>query len=351
MASTPRQPQAITGAYPEASRGFLWGMGVSIVVHVAVVLLINWLRLFEVSTEAIVQKPEDQFVPVGLVIKQDKVNREQTPQNPNGPNSKLNPRPDARFSNPDNLTKKRSEVPNMAPVPTKVAGGSQKTIGPGSVNPVFNAGNGGRFVAPSAIQNGGTVGSKSRGMGNGNAKFFSITDSGKQIVYAVDRSGSMNSNDEISVAKQELIASLNGLTPEHRFLVLFYDENVFAMTIETQNGREVNLIRASARNLAKIKTRITGIRVKGNTNHMKALRAAMQLKPEAIFFLTDARSALSPREVDLLVRMNKQQRTRIHCIQFGKGAELNEGQNFLKQLATQTKGSYRYRDVLKFRRR
>lgn len=352
MSSAAPQSAQIAGAYPEASRGFLWGVGLSIVVHGLIFWLAQWLQVFDLKTEAIVEQEDTKFVPVSLFVKDKK--QEQPRNNPDGPEQPLDNRPNARFSNPNALTRKRDEVPKKAPVETFVPGGNRKTIGPGPGAPSFNPGGDSRFVAPNGIKNSASAAAKSIGLGDGNARFFNITDAGKRIVYAVDRSGSMSTSEplsELQIAKQELIASLNRLTTKHRFLVLFYDDTVMALTINRQNGREIDLLPATPNNIARIKSRIHSVRAKGNTEHMRALRAAMRLRPDAIYFLTDAESALKPRDIDNIRRMNRTQKTRIHCIQFGKGANLRTGNNFLKQLSAVTGGRYRYRNVERSGRR
>jgi hypothetical protein len=81
---------------------------------------------------------------------------------------------------------------------------------------------------------------------------------------------------------------------------------------------------------------------------MPALRLALRLKPEVIFFLTDADlPKLSAADFSEIQRLNGAG-TRIHCIRFGQGADL-EPKNFMNQLAAQNGGRYRYRDVASFK--
>lgn len=74
---------------------------------------------------------------------------------------------------------------------------------------------------------------------------------------------------------------------------------------------------------------------------MLALRPALERKPDVIFFLTDADSTLTARELDEIRLLNKA-KTRIYCVEFGKGPDLSGSRNFLKRLANQTHGGYKY---------
>jgi Ca-activated chloride channel family protein len=79
---------------------------------------------------------------------------------------------------------------------------------------------------------------------------------------------------------------------------------------------------------------------------------ALRMNPEVIFFLTDAlEPPLWPKDLERIRTMNGG-RVRIHSIEFGQGPELgvdaNIG-NFLRKLANQNGGSYRYHDVTRFK--
>jgi Mg-chelatase subunit ChlD len=54
-------------------------------------------------------------------------------------------------------------------------------------------------------------------------KFLKIQDRARSVVYAIDRSGSMATRGSLEVAKSELLMSLNQLSPDARFAVIFYN--------------------------------------------------------------------------------------------------------------------------------
>ena len=85
------------------------------------------------------------------------------------------------------------------------------------------------------------------------------------------------------------------------------------------------------------------VQASGSTEHMAALRAALRLGPDVIFFLTDAADpALSPDELREVTRLNKG--TVINTIEFGSGP-FPGGDNSLMKLARQNEGQHTYVDV------
>jgi Ca-activated chloride channel family protein len=82
----------------------------------------------------------------------------------------------------------------------------------------------------------------------------------------------------------------------------------------------------------------------GQTEHTRGLLAALRLKPEVIFLLTDAGDpAMKPGDFGT-VRQATRGRTSIHCLHFGRGKP-PEGENFMMRLAAENRGSYTYVDM------
>jgi hypothetical protein len=70
---------------------------------------------------------------------------------------------------------------------------------------------------------------------------------------------------------------------------------------------------------------------------------ALQMNPDVVFFLTDAdEPKLSASELQQIVRWNKG--TTINAIEFGSGSSPGRD-NFLRRIAEQNGGQYRYVDV------
>jgi hypothetical protein len=83
------------------------------------------------------------------------------------------------------------------------------------------------------------------------------------------------------------------------------------------------------------------------TEHLAAIKLALSFTPEVMYVLTDSGDPkLTPRELAEIEKRNGG-RTRIHCIEFGVGKELNgDTSNFLKKLAQQNGGAHRYVDIM-----
>jgi len=318
----------------------------SVLVHgslVAALLYRDWMNASRNRPQPIAAEKADFHA---LSIFEKPTPKRESPHNPDGPEQEVINQPQARFNTSNAATKKQSEVPSKPPVNPLLPELGSNSIGPGRRVPSNVAGAGDLQVMPNGLLDGARAAARS--LGNGNATFFTLGDKGKRVIYVLDRSGSMIHNDALLVAKQQLIASLNGLTPKHRFQIIFYDEAAHVLSLGRDNPND--LIPATSRNVEKVKLKVAAVRPRGGTRHMAALRPALKRQPDAIFFLTDADSGLTAGEMNEIRIINKA-KTRIHCVEFGEGGYLERNDNFLKRLAAMTGGKYTYRDVKKFQRR
>jgi hypothetical protein len=153
----------------------------------------------------------------------------------------------------------------------------------------------------------------------------------------------MAMRNSLEVAKREMLASINQLPPDVYFAVIFYNLQARMLT-DPQGNR--GLMAATEPNKLRVQTQLATIAPDGGTDHMSALRAALKLKPEVIFFLTDA-DLMSNNDVnEILAEVGS---TRIQAVEFGRGTELGQ-RTPLGRLATTTGGSYLYIDVSHFPR-
>lgn len=187
---------------------------------------------------------------------------------------------------------------------------------------------------------GGSGGGVGRGVGPG-TEFFGAREHAGSFAYVVDSSGSMASRGSLDVAKGEMWASLNQLPPDARFAIVFY--NLHAIVFTDPQGRK-GLMPATAANKARARAQMAAITPDGGTDHQTALRAALAMRPEVIFFLTDADLMT---ESDVVEIRGMGHNTRIQAVEFGRGANLG-GSGPLRKLATSTGGTYRYIDVTSF---
>jgi hypothetical protein len=180
------------------------------------------------------------------------------------------------------------------------------------------------------------------GSGGGETSFFGIRDRGLRFCFVIDNSGSMSTNNAIDYAKAEILGSLASLDASQQFQILFYNELPRPFVPEDRSGGTMYPATESNRELAR--EFVLGTEVAGGTDHMPALRAALGLRPDVLYFLTDAGvPVIRAGDLDEIRQLNGG-RTRIHCIEFGRGPELNV-ESSLRVLARQNGGVYAYRDI------
>jgi hypothetical protein len=201
---------------------------------------------------------------------------------------------------------------------------------------------------PSPLPRGeGTVtrGDHSLAPNAGETQVFGLRSRGARFVYVFDRSASMEGG-LLLAAKRELIASLQELDGRHQFQIIFYNDRPSLMPAVHGNAPRMAFADEPGKRLAA--SFVGGVFADGGTSHLQALEMALSLKPDVIFFLTDAEEPQMRAEELLMVRrMNRG--TRINAIEFGAG-EQRPGINFLHRLAAENGGQHAYVDVRLLRR-
>jgi len=181
--------------------------------------------------------------------------------------------------------------------------------------------------------------------GKATVNVFGTQGSGNKFVYVFDRSLSMEGSGRspLEVAKAEMIASLDSLGDTHQFQIVYYNEAPLPFNPSGQPGR---LAFATEQNKERARRFIGSVTASGRTEHEAALKLAIRMQPDVIFFLTDAND---PQLTG--AQLYKIQRQaggiQINAVEFGFGPEQG-GDNFLKKLARQNGGQYAYRDITKF---
>jgi hypothetical protein len=180
--------------------------------------------------------------------------------------------------------------------------------------------------------------------GKARVKLFGLIGEGYKFVYVFDRSGSMGGEGRQSLraVKAELIRSLDGLDTVHQFQIIFYNQRPTLFNPSGQTGR---LAFGTEENKRAVIDFLDTIKAVGGTDHEQALRAAIRLHPDVIFFLTDAddpklNGAQLKKIQDLAAGIV------IHATEFGPGPK-PAGDSFLAALAGQNGGGYAYIDISK----
>lgn len=172
---------------------------------------------------------------------------------------------------------------------------------------------------------------------------FGAKGEGSVFLYVFDRSDSMNAYQgrPLAASKAELIKSLQSLQPIHQFQIIFYNEQT--TVFNPSGGQPAQLMFATESNKALAADFVRRVPAFDGTRHLNALRLALRLAPDVIFFLTDAgEPQLSAADLEDLRRLNAG--TVINAIEFGTGPDPG-GDNFLLRLARQNDGQHVYVDV------
>jgi len=182
-----------------------------------------------------------------------------------------------------------------------------------------------------------------RGAGQTTTSVFGVSGSGSTFVYVFDHSESMRAagGKPLRAAKEELIRSLETLTERQQFQIIFYNDTPHSFAAD---GQPSGLVTGEAATLQRAKEFVARTQAIGGTEHQLALRMALRLAPDVVFFLTDAKiQTMSDAQMDDITRRAESAGTAIHAIQFGTGpAPVN---SFLQRLAKRNRGGYRYLDV------
>jgi hypothetical protein len=181
--------------------------------------------------------------------------------------------------------------------------------------------------------------------GKARTSMFGIEATGYKFVYVIDRSGSMggDGNAALKSAKAQLLESLKKLESTHSFQIVFYNERPSTFNPKG-NGLAVF---ANDRNKELAEKFLDSITAQGGTEHEAALKVAFKLKPDVIFWLTDAdRPKLDEEQIERINRLAAG--TVIHAIEFGPGPKKDADEdNFLKKIAEANAGEYVYVEVEK----
>lgn len=174
---------------------------------------------------------------------------------------------------------------------------------------------------------------------------FGIEGEGVRFVYVFDKSDSMNGygGRPLAMAKSELLQSLESLGPVHEFQIIFYNDSPFPLG--GVSGKALRLYRGDSQSKSDAQSFVRGVTAVGGTQHLDAIRTALALQPDVIFFLTDADfPAPSAREIEDLHDRAARSGTTIHSVQFGEGPNQGTG-GWIEHLAQGTRGQFRYVDV------
>lgn len=170
---------------------------------------------------------------------------------------------------------------------------------------------------------------------------FGVEGKGTKFVYLFDRSGSMD-GPPLAAAKKQLIESMISLGDTQQFDIIFFNERLQIFDSTSGRRRTAFATDAAKKSAAEFLMRV---KADGGTNRAAALRYALALKPDVIFFLSDADKPMPAAELDAIKQLNERIGAQICAIEFGKGEK--PSQSSLADLAKANNGQYVFVDTTK----
>ncbi|HOJ58768.1 MAG TPA: VIT and VWA domain-containing protein [bacterium] len=160
----------------------------------------------------------------------------------------------------------------------------------------------------------------------------------KDVIFVLDKSGSMKGNNKIEQAKEALEFCVRSLNKEDRFAVV-----IFSDEIETLTGK---LTSAGKEEIDSICKKIKEIDASGGTNIDGALKTALRVveessRPTYVLFLTDGRPTVGERDIkEILAHVQKWNEFKCRIFAFGVGFDVNTA--LLDEISQKNKGLATY---------
>jgi len=247
---------------------------------------------------------------------------------------------DARSDGPTAAAGERlGAFPDQQAPPVDLAGVMPRG---GNSNP--NAAGSGLEGASNLLSGGSSTSRGGFGQGKTQTYVFGLAGVGNKFVYVFDRSASMAGYEgrPLSAAKREMRRSIDKLERSNQFQIIFYNDRT--SVFNPDHPRPPRLLWGDDSTKSAADRYIQTIAADGGTRHLAALKLALGMSPDVIFFLTDADDPqLTTQELAEVLKWNYAA-SQIHAIQFGAGPDPG-GDNFLKRIARQNRGSHTYVDV------
>lgn len=161
--------------------------------------------------------------------------------------------------------------------------------------------------------------------------FGGISSIGSNVVFVIDRSASMGLHGRLDRAREQLNQCLRRLPASAKFQVVPYHRLPEPLAIAGRRG----LVPATPSNVEIAVDALERLIPEGGTDHGAAIRAALAMQPDVIYFLTDD-DDLTLSQIQELTRVNRG-RSCIHCLCFVPPV----GESALPLLAQKNRGTFK----------
>ena len=183
--------------------------------------------------------------------------------------------------------------------------------------------------------------------GIGRASFFGTQAEGDRFIYIVDTSGSMSAGGgrRLQRAVAELLRSVDELNEGQFFFVLLFASKT--RRLFNSKDSEPQMVAATKNNKVLLRRWIRAVKPTGGTYPQEALQIAIDMRPSAIFLLSDGRfsdgrargvsAEVKPRVRDLVARSDPGH-VPIHTVAF----EEPRSKENLREISNMTSGQFTY---------
>ena len=179
----------------------------------------------------------------------------------------------------------------------------------------------------------------------GSAEFFGVKSGGRRFVFIVDSSNSMNGL-KFKDAKEELVYAVRRLDKSQMFYVIFFDRDALRMFSGPGKEPEPRPVFATIENLRKLEAWLPTVELDGRTDPYDAVKFALDLRPDAIFILSDGQFTDRGKTEQFLAANNliqepgeaRRPKVVINTIAFYS----QTGEVAMKRIAEAYKGTYRF---------
>lgn len=161
----------------------------------------------------------------------------------------------------------------------------------------------------------------------------------RTIVFVCDAGGSMGF--KMPQLKHELMQAVNRLLPIQSFDIVFYQGDDHLVTLSD------TLLPAAPQNKRKASAWLDDVVSEGPSDPVVALTFAMKLKPQRLYFLTDAADFLDVSAVENVFRkLNADHQTRVNTILFVESKEEQEAEKdsepVMRRIANDNGGVFKW---------
>ena len=163
------------------------------------------------------------------------------------------------------------------------------------------------------------------------AEFFGVKSPGKRFVYVIDRSGSMASSDRRIKANKELLVSVMRLRSHQQFFVYYFNDGPLPMPYP-------GLTKASRKAKQGLCNWMRSVFPGGGTDPSSSLQRALEMKPDAVFLLTDGEFSASVLQVLRKINPRGGRQVSVNTIAIVSRG----GEELLRQIAAENNGKFQF---------